>query len=106
MLNQPASATKPTSESREARRQRLLDALRADAERLLGRMADELVDLPEDQSFGPIEYTLRDLAHELAARAHQAGLQAGKKGGTQGPASSARTASTTPASSSTAARPG
>jgi hypothetical protein len=42
-------------------------------------MAERLVDLPEDKAFGQIEYDLRDLAHDLAAQAHQTGLQAGKK---------------------------
>jgi hypothetical protein len=83
MLNGDDSATKQTSngreDEREARRQAILSALRADAEGILARMADELVDLPEDRSFGQIEYDLRDLAHELAARAHRTGLQAGKK---------------------------
>jgi hypothetical protein len=79
MLSDGASATSPTANDRESRRQRLLDALRADAEGVLERMADELVDLPEERSFGQIEYTLRDLAHEIAASAHTAGLKAGKK---------------------------
>jgi hypothetical protein len=44
-------------------------------------MAERLVDLPEDQAFGQIEYDLRDLAHDLAATTHQTGLTAGKKKG-------------------------
>ncbi len=32
-----------------------------------------------EASGGQIEYDLRDLAHELAASAHQTGLQVGKK---------------------------
>ena len=110
MLNGDASATNQTSNAhgaeREARRQAILSALRADAEGILRRMADELVDLPEDKSFGKIEYDLRDLAHELAASAHKAGLAAGKKRATKAPASSAPPASRTPASSSTGPSPG
>lgn len=106
MLGQPAPATSQTAEDRETRRQRLLQALRRDAERILGHMADALVDLPQDKSFGQIEYTLRDLGHQLAASAHQAGLDAGKKRGTSAPARPARTARRTRASSATAARPG
>jgi hypothetical protein len=67
-------------EDRETRRQRILETLRGDP--ALERMADELADLPDDKVFGQIEYTLRDLGHELAANAHQAGLEAGKKRGT------------------------
>ena len=106
MLDESSSATNPIPEGREARRQHLLQALRVEADRLLERLADELVDLPDDQAFGAIEYTLRDLSHDFAARAHQAGLEAGKKRGTEGPASSARTARPTPASSATARRRG
>ena len=79
MLSDGPSTTSPTANDRESRRQQILQALRADAEGALQRMADALVDLPEDQAFGQIEYTLRDLAHEIAASAHQAGLAAGKK---------------------------
>ena len=101
-VTQPA----PSSESeRELRRRQLLAALRERADAIVERMADELVDLPDDKAFGAIEHTLRDLGHELAAHAHQAGLDAGKKRGTRGRASSARTVSPTPASSATGARP-
>ncbi len=106
MLNPSASATNQTSDDREVRRQQILAALRGDAEAILERMADQLVDLPEDRAFGQIEYDLRDLAHELASSAHQAGLQAGKKRATKAPASPARTAKKMPASSNTGASPG
>jgi hypothetical protein len=103
MLHETASATNPIPEGREERRQRILQALKDDP--LLERLADELVDLPDDKVFGAIEHTLRDLSHDFAAHAHQAGI-AGKKRATRGPASSAPTASKTPASSTTAKRPG
>lgn len=79
MLKGTASPTSQTSHARETRRQAILAALKADAEGVLQRMADELADLPDDHCFGQIEYDLRDLAHELAASAHKAGLKAGKK---------------------------
>ena len=104
MLHEPSPATIPTSEDRETRRQRILQALRDDP--LLERLADELADLPDDEVFGPIEHALRDLSHDLAAKAHRAGIDAGKKRGTQAPASSARAARPTPASSAAAQRPG
>lgn len=105
MLSEPTSATSQTSQGREERRQLFLQALRREADSVLQRMADELVDLPDDKVFGTIEYTLRDLSHELAAKALQAGA-AGKKRATKARASSAPTARTTPASSATARRPG
>lgn len=104
MFHESSSTTNPISEGREDRRQRILQALRADP--LLDRLADELVDLPDDKVFGAIEYTLRDLSHEFAVHAHQAGVEAGKKRATKAPASSARTARPMPASSATAPRPG
>src|SRR6266487_3451149 len=99
MLNaQPSSAATGTSD-REARVQALVERLWPSAEQALRDMAEKLVDLPEHQAFGQIEYDLRDLAHDLAAASHQAGLEAGKKRGTRAPAPSAPTARPTPASS-------
>ena len=96
MLRNPSSTTSAIPEDRDTRRQHILDLLRNDP--ALERMADALVDLPDDKVFGEIEYTLRDLGHELASNAHQAGLDAGKKRGTRGRAPSALTAKATPAS--------
>ena len=101
MLSQNDSSTSPTSDSREARVQALLAQLQPDAEQILRQMAENLVDLPENKSFGQIEYTLRDLAHELASSCHQTGLQAGEKKATAAPVPSDPTASPTPASSTT-----
>jgi hypothetical protein len=78
----PASPPSTAAEGREARVQALLDTLRQQAEPRLRQMAERLVDLPEDQAFGQIEHDLGDLGRAIAASAHQAGLDAGKKGGT------------------------
>lgn len=106
MLSQNESSTSAISDTREARVQALLEQLQPNADQILRRMAENLVDLPEDKSFGQIEYTLRDLAHELAASSHQTGLEAGKKKAIAAPAPSAPTANPTPASSITEAKPG
>jgi hypothetical protein len=106
MLNENASATNPTSDGREIRRAAILRALQADAQGVLERMADELTDLPDERAFGQIELTLRDLAHQIAACAHQAGLEAGKKRATRARASSAPPARKTPDSSNTGPSPG
>ena len=82
MLNAPASSPSQNSEAREARVQALLERLRPHGEQVLRQMAERLVDLPDDQAFGQLEYDLRELAHDLAAWTHQAGLEAGKKRGT------------------------
>src|SRR5688572_21946703 len=102
----PTPSPSTPDAAREARVQELLGRLRAGAEPALRQMAERLADLPEGQAFGQIEYDLRDAAHELAAAAHRAGLQAGKKRGTPGPVSPAPTAGLTPASSATGPRPG
>lgn len=96
----------PTDADRQARILELLQQLRPHAEQALRQMAERLADLPEQKAFGQVEYDLRDLAHQLAAEAHQAGLHAGKKRGISAPAPSAPTAGTTPASSATETRRG
>lgn len=106
MLDPSVSSTTATSNDRECRVQELISQLRPSAEQAIRAMAERLVDLPVEKSFGQIEYDLRDLAHDLASASHQAGLQAGKKGATKVPASPARTAGPTPASLTTARRPG
>lgn len=101
MLHPRASAPLATPQDREARVRALMGQLRPAAEEALRHMAEELVDAPDRQLFGDVELRLRDRAHELAAAAHQAGLEGRKKGGTEAPASPAPTASSRPASSTT-----
>lgn len=79
MLNTSSSSPNQISDDREARLEALLQLLRPDAELTIRRMAEKLVDLPQEQAFGQIEFILRDLGRDLAAAAHQTGLQAGKK---------------------------
>jgi hypothetical protein len=82
MLNPDASTPLPISDDREAHIQAMIQQLRPDAELTLRRIAEQLIDLPDDQAFGQIEFTLRDLVHDLATASHQTGLQVGKKRGT------------------------
>src|SRR5262245_47126773 len=82
MLDAAASATSPSVFDREARVQALLEVLRTQAEPRLRQMAERLVDLPDAKAFGQIEYDLGDLGRQIAAAAHQAGLEGGKKRGT------------------------
>ena len=106
MTDNSSATALPSAADRAARVRELRDRLRPDAEQGRRRMAERLTDLPDGQAFGQVEYDLRDLAHELAATAHQASLEAGKKRGTKVPAPSAPRAPRTPASSSTAPRAG
>ena len=80
-LNESSPTVHPTSQGREARRPQILSALRGEADALRERLAGELADLPDNQGFGTLEHTLRDLSHDCAARAPQAGIDAGKKRG-------------------------
>ena len=106
MLAPFVSSTTTTSNDRERLVQELISQLRPTAEQAIRAMAERLVDLPMEKSFGQIEFDLREVAHGLASASHQAGLQVGKKGATKVPASLARTALPTPASSATDRRPG
>jgi hypothetical protein len=101
MLPVPAPAPSSTPDGREARIRALMQQLRPAAEQALRRMAEELVDAPDPELFRDAELRLRDRAHELAAAAHQAGLEGRKKGATAAPASPAPGACTPPASSTT-----
>jgi hypothetical protein len=95
----------PTPADRAARLEALRDRLRPLVDQAVEQMAEELLDTPDEQLFGEIEYRLRDQAHRLAAAAHQAGLAGRKKGATKARASTAPAATPTPASSPTAAAP-
>jgi len=82
MLDTCDSVASQSADDREARVQALLNALRGQAEPRLRQMAEQLADLPQDKAFGQIEHDLGDLGRDIAACAHQAGLDAGKKGAT------------------------
>jgi hypothetical protein len=86
MLHTPGSSPSAIPDDREARIQALVDRLRPAAEDALRRMAATLVDAPDHELFGAAELALRDHAHQLAAAAHDTGLDGRKKGGTQAPA--------------------
>eukprot|EP01136_Pigoraptor_vietnamica_P013040 Opistho-1_new@4122 len=88
----------PPDTDRQARIDELARRILPAAEAVARRMAEQLADRPDGELFGDIEYRLRDAAHDLAAAAHQTGLEARKKGGTTGRASSARAATAMPGS--------
>lgn len=62
----------------------------------LRQLIETLKQMDPQRPFGAIEYTLRDLAHQMVADAQQVALDGDKKRGTTGPAVSAPTASKTP----------
>jgi hypothetical protein len=97
----PAMSDPAALADRQARIDALLALLRTQSEATLRKIAELLVDTPDDQFFNQMEFALRDLAHDLVSDAQQAALKGGKKRATKAPASSAETATPTPASSAT-----
>ena len=91
----------PVQTSRQAKVEAMLALLRNRTEATLRKMAELLVDAPDEQFFNQTEFDLRDRALDLATDAQQAALEGGKKRATEAPASSAPTALTTPTSSTT-----
>lgn len=77
----PPSATSEGSESPGQRRLRLRQQLLAQALPLLEQMAETLADAPDGELFRSVEVRLRDLGQQVAAAAHQTGLDDRKKGG-------------------------
>ena len=69
----------PTPADRQARIDALLALLRDRSQDTLRKIAELLVDAPDDQFFNQTEFALRDLAHDLATDAQQAALESGKK---------------------------
>lgn len=85
MLTPLAPAPSPIpegGETREQRRQRLREQLLAQALPLIDLMADTLTDAPDRELFRSVEVRLRDLGQQMAANAHQTGLEDRKKGAT------------------------
>lgn len=93
---QPAAAS-----SRQARLQALQERLLPLVKQAALDLAAELLDLPEEQLLGQVEFALRDRVHRLAADVHQTELDARKKGATKVPAASANAAARTPSSKTT-----
>src|SRR4051794_17441830 len=78
----PPSPIPEAAETRDQRRQRLRQHLLDQALPLIDQMADTLTDAPDRELFRAVEVRLRDLGQQLAASAHQAGLDDRKKGAT------------------------
>ena len=106
LIDAAAAAAATPPDDRQARPRDPMARPRPGADRARRPMAERLVDRPEAQAFGQVEFGPRDRAPDLAAASHQAALQAGKQRGTQARALSAPTGPPTPASWATAPRPG
>lgn len=73
-------------EDQAQRAEQLFESLTAAAEHDFRTIAELLATRPDNELFGPTEFTLRDLVHHLGAKALQTAVNQRKKRGTQVPA--------------------
>lgn len=69
-----------------AEAERIYEDLRRSSDEELRKIARLLASKPDSQLFGATEYEVRDLVHEVGAKAMRTAAEGRKKGGTQGPA--------------------
>jgi hypothetical protein len=79
------SVPDPTPEPADLE-ERIYQGLRQSCDSDLRKMAKLLASKPYDHLLGPTEFEIRDLVHDLGARALQTALNERKKGGTTAPA--------------------
>jgi hypothetical protein len=83
---EPATQS-PTSDltaEQEAEAQRLAEAILVKTKDELLQITRLLVSQRDEQLFGDTEFQVRDLVHQIGARAIEAAVNARKKGGTRG----------------------
>jgi hypothetical protein len=76
----------PLSAEQEAEAQRIEAALLKASREDIRAMARLLASKPDSQLFGQTEFQVRDLCHQIGAKAVETALEERKKGGTKGPA--------------------
>jgi hypothetical protein len=69
----------PAPSTREERIEELMQQLRPKVEKVVRKMVERAVDVPEHEEFGAIEYEFRDAGLNLANDVRQAGLASRKK---------------------------
>ncbi len=69
-----------------AEAERIYENLRRSSDDELRKIARLLASKPDSQLFGATEYEVRDLVHEVGAKAMRTAAEGRKKGGTRGPA--------------------
>jgi len=77
---------------------RLLATLRQAAESDLRELAELLATTDDTNTFGATEFTVRDIAHRIGAKAIEGALEGRKKGATTAPPPPAPTAARPPSS--------
>jgi hypothetical protein len=92
--------TPPTlTPEQKAESARIFAALQQAAVTDLRELADLLATKDDSNTFGATEYTVRDIALRIGAKALQSALEGRKKGGTTAPPTPAPTAASPPSSS-------
>lgn len=69
-----------------AEAERIYEELRRSSDGELRKISRLLASQPDSRLFGATEYEVRDLVHEVGAKAMRAAAEGRKKRGTQGPA--------------------
>jgi hypothetical protein len=77
------SAPDPTPEQADLE-ERIYQGLRQSCDRDLRKMAKLLASKPYNKLLGPTEFEVRDIVHDLGAKALQTALDERKKGDTEG----------------------
>lgn len=93
----------PLTPEQKAESDRIFTALQQAAADDLRALADLLATKDDSNTFGVTEYTVRDIAPRIGAKALESALEGRKKGGTTGPPPPVPTATRPP--SSTAGEP-
>ena len=93
----------PLTPEQKAESDRIFAALQQAAVDDLRALADLLATKDDSNTFGATEYTVRDIALRIGAKALESALDGRKKGGTTGPPTRVPTAASRP--SSTAGEP-
>ena len=89
----------PLTPDQQAEADRLHAALTTAAAADLRDLAELLAAKADGDLLGPTEFQVRDLVHQIGAKAIATALAERKKGGTTGPVATARTAASRPGSS-------
>jgi len=79
-----AASAPQLSPEQEAEAQRLADAIATKTKEDLLRITRLLVSKKDHELFGETEFQVRDLVHEIGARAIETAVNERKKGGTKG----------------------
>jgi hypothetical protein len=76
-----AAPVDPVKE-RQERIDAVMKELRPKLEAMLQKMVETIVDKPEAEELGAVEFDLRDMGHEMVATVQETGLASRKKRGT------------------------